>query len=52
MDSLSLNVEQNNKLMIGIQSNIEMMSKQLNNMRLIITEEEKKNDEIDDIKLK
>ena len=49
LQSLTVNVEENKKLMIAMQRNIENLSKQIDNLKLG-TFEEKKNDELNDIK--
>ena len=49
LDLLSVNIEENNKMMKQIQENMLKMSQQLNDLRLIINEEEK-NNEFDNIK--
>ena len=49
LDSLSMNVENNNNMMKQIQNSIQQMSKQMNDLRLLLTEE-KKSEGMDDIK--
>ena len=49
LDSLSVGIERNNKLMMDIQTNMSRMFQQINDLRLIMVDE-KKNDEIEIMK--